>query len=103
MERRRLQRTKIHHPGKVLNKKETVHECVVHNITGLGVCIEVCFETEQLPEELAFSFDNFRTIHTCKTIWRESNLAGIAFENLPNAPKLSDGSRGAKLKLAAPQ
>ena len=99
VERRRLQRTKINHPGKVLGQQEAVHDCVVHNITGLGVCVEFGFQAEQLPEDLAFSFDNFHTIHACRIIWRESNLAGIAFEN-PSKSLLSfGGRRGAKFKL----
>jgi uncharacterized metal-binding protein len=96
MEKRRLQRTKIHHPGKVYIHSKTAHSCTVHNVTGLGVCIELAFEAEQLPDTLDFSFDNFRTTHCCKVIWRESNLAGVAFER---PLMLSDGSRRAKLRV----
>jgi hypothetical protein len=53
VERRRLQLTKVHHPGKVLGRREAVHDCVVHNITGLGVCIEFDLQAEQLPKDLS--------------------------------------------------
>lgn len=38
---------------------------------------------------------------TCKIIWREKRLAGIAFESSRRPPQLFDGSRGAKVKLKA--
>jgi hypothetical protein len=99
MDKRRLQRTKIRHSGKVLARGEIAHDCTVNNVTGLGLCIEFAFETEGLPETLDFSFDNFRTIHSCKIIWREANIAGVAFEK-PLWPSLAvDVSRRAKLKV----
>jgi hypothetical protein len=99
VERRRLQRTKIRHPGKILGQQEAFHDCVVHNITGLGVCIELGLQAEQLSQHLDFSFDNFHTIHTCSIIWREENLAGIAFEIPSVSPQSFDGRRGARFKL----
>jgi hypothetical protein len=99
MDKRRLQRTKIRHSGKVLVRGETVHDCTVNNVTGLGVCIEFAFQIEELPETVGFSLDNFRTIHSCKIIWREGNVAGVAFEK-PLWPSLAvDVSRRAKLKV----
>jgi hypothetical protein len=101
VDRRRLQRTAIRHSAKVLAEGETVHSCVVHNITGYGVCIEFDLEAERLPRDIAFSFDNFRTIHACKIIWREGSLAGIEFANPPE-PRSYDVSRDAKFKLTKP-
>src|SRR4051812_5031430 len=99
MDKRRLQRTKIRHSGKVLVRGETVHDCTVNNVTGHGVCIEFAFRIEELPETVGFSLDNFRTIHSCKIIWREGNIAGVAFEK-PLWPSLAvDVSRRAKLKV----
>jgi hypothetical protein len=100
VERRRLTRTKILHPGKILAQEETVYSCVVHNLTGIGACIELDPKIEQLPAAIAFSFDNFRTIHACKIIWREGHFAGIEFENRPELPQRRDVSRDAKLILA---
>ena len=96
MENRRLMRTRTYHPAKVMVRDEGVHHCLVHNLTGLGLCIELTFEAEQLPDRFDFSFDNFRTVHICKTIWREENVAGVTFER----PLLeSPASRRAKLRI----
>jgi hypothetical protein len=100
VERRRLQRTKIRHPGKVLVHEETVHNCIVHNFTGLGICIELGFTAEHLPEHVDFSFDNFRTIHSCRIIWREGSVVGVACESLAKQQQLSDTRRAASLKFA---
>jgi hypothetical protein len=98
MEKRRLQRTKIRHPGKVFVPGETVHDCTVHNVTELGVCIELATQMEALPENVDFSFDNFRTVHSCKIIWRASNLAGVSFEKPLRSSLAFDTSRRAKLR-----
>jgi hypothetical protein len=49
-----------------------------------------------LPDTFDFSFDNFRTVHVCKTIWREDNVAGVTFERPPQG---SPASRRAKLRV----
>ncbi len=85
----------IRHPAKVAVGDETIHRCVVHNVTGLGICVELDFSAEQLPEKMAFSFDNFKTTHTCKFIWSEGYFAGIEFDK---APYMGDVSRAAVLK-----
>ena len=96
MENRRLKRTRMFHPARVLVQGEAVHHCTVHNLTGLGLCIELTFEADQLPDTFDFSFDNFRTVHVCKTIWREENVAGVAFEK---PPQVSPTNRRAKLRI----
>ena len=101
MERRRSQRTRIRHPAKIFVADEIVHDCIVHNLTPLGICIELAFRADSLPEAMDFSFDNFRTIHRCKIIWQEGCLIGIAFEVSAKAPRVTYGSRAAKLKVAS--
>ena len=96
MENRRVTRTRAYNPAKVMVQDEDVHPCLVHNLTGLGLCIELTFEAEQLPDKFDFSFDNFRTVHVCKTIWREDNVAGVTFEK---SPQESPASRRAKLRI----
>jgi hypothetical protein len=102
VERRRVRRTKILYPGKLLAQGETVYNCIVHNLTGIGACIELESKIEQLPAAIDFSFDNFRTIHACKIVWREGHFAGIEFESSPELPQRRDVSRDAKLILAKP-
>jgi hypothetical protein len=70
VEKRRLQRTTIKHPGRLFLHQKTVHDCIVHNVTGLGACLELLSAIQEFPEAADFSFDNFRTIHRCRIIWR---------------------------------
>src|SRR5450432_503312 len=96
MEDRRLERTKAYHPARILVQDSAIHHCTVHNFTSIGVCIELTFEAEQLPDKFEFSLDNFKTFYACKTIWREDYVAGVVFETPPPA---SPESRRAKLRL----
>ena len=75
---------------------DAAYFCVVHNRSDRGLCIELTFEADELPDYFEFSFDDFRTVHTCKTVWREDNIAGVAFEN---PPPESPASRRAQLRL----
>jgi hypothetical protein len=59
------------------------HFCIVHNRTDRGFCIELTFEATELPDRFEFSFDGFRTIYTCRTVWREDNVAGVSIEGPP--------------------
>jgi hypothetical protein len=96
MEKRRLKRTRMYHPARVMVQGEGVEHCTIHNLTGLGLCIELAFEAERLPDTFEFSLDNFRTVHVCKTIWREDCHAGVAFDG---PPPQSGAGRRAKLRL----
>ena len=96
MKDRRLKRTKTYHPARILVQGESEHHCTVHNFTELGVCIELTFEAELLPDTFEFSLDNFRTFYVCKTIWREDHVAGAVFERPPTqSPEI----RRAKLRI----
>ncbi len=99
VERRRSKRTAMRHPGRLLVHDGVIYDCVVHNLTLLGICIELSSHANQLPERLDFSFDNFRTVHRCKVIWREGNLIGAALQDAPPPPLTPDRSRPAKLKV----
>ena len=96
MKDRRLKRIKTYHPARILVQDETVHHCTVHNFTELGVCIELTFEAEKLPDTFEFSLDNFRTTYVCKTIWCEDHVAGVVFERPPTE---SPAIRRAKLRI----
>ena len=79
-ERRRLPRTMIDHVGKVLFfGTDTIIECSVRNITGLGMCIYLKQAFDNLPAALDFSFDNFKTLRRCDVSWQHGHLVGIAF------------------------
>jgi hypothetical protein len=49
-----------------------------------------------LPDIFEFSLDGFRTFYVCRTIWREDNIAGVAFEERPPEPP---ATRRAKLRI----
>src|SRR5271170_2664045 len=99
MENRRSKRTKTYHPARISVHGSTIHHCTVHNFTSVGVCIELTFEADQLPDRFEFSLDNFRTFYVCKTIWREDYVAGVVFETPPTE---SPESRRAKLRIVRP-
>ena len=69
-ERRRLPRTTVDYTGKVLVGPETIIECSVRNVTGLGICIFLKRAFDNLPTELDFSFDNFKTLRRCDVSYR---------------------------------
>ena len=96
MDNRRITRTRLYRPAKLLVPDDAVHHCAVHNLTGNGLCIELTFDADQLPDTFDFSFDNFRTVHICRTIWREDNIAGVTFEKPPSE---SAAGRRAKLRI----
>lgn len=81
-ERRRLPRTTIDHVGKVLFVTETIIDCSVRNITGLGMCIYLKQAFDNLPAALDFSFDNFKTLRRCDVSWQHGHLVGIAFRDV---------------------
>jgi hypothetical protein len=96
MENRRSKRTRTSHPARILVDGSTIHHCTIHNFTSVGVCIELAFLAERLPDRFEFSLDNFKTLHLCRTIWREDNVAGAVFET---SPKASPEGRRAKLRI----
>ncbi len=98
MESRRAPRLSSgYRPAKVsFAPGEAASFCIVHNRSDRGLCIELTFEAAELPSHFEFSFDDFRTVHICRTIWREDNIAGVAFD-IP--PPNSSASRRARLRL----
>jgi hypothetical protein len=96
MEHRLSKRTRTYHPGRILIDSEAVHHCTIHNFTDRGICLELTFEAEQLPDIFEFTLDNFQTVYVCKTIWREDYVAGVVFDKSPGEPP----ARGrAKLRI----
>ena len=77
MQDRRSNRTKTYHPARILVEGSTIYHCTVHNFTPYGVCIELPFEAEELPDKFEFSLDHFQTFYACNTVWREDYVAGV--------------------------
>jgi hypothetical protein len=101
MERRRAIRTRTYQPARVslAPTDEDTYFCIVHNRTDCGFCIELTFDAVELPDCFEFSFDGFRTVHTCRTIWREDNVAGVHFQGPP--PLQSPESRRARFRIVS--
>ena len=97
-ERRRLPRTMIDHVGKVVFDTDTIVECSVRNISGLGMCIYLKEAFDNLPAALDFSFDNFKTLRHCDVSWQHGHLVGIAF--LDGAKHALSKSTRAKVRVS---
>lgn len=80
-DRRSIGRTRIE-KGALLffNGDAGVRACKVTDVTNLGAGIWT-HDLSVLPTSFNLSFDNFRTIRTCRLIWREGDVLGLAFEN----------------------
>jgi hypothetical protein len=99
MEKRRATRTRAAQPARVsIAPYEDAYFCIVHNRTDRGLCIELTFEATELPDRFEFSFDGFKTIYMCKTIWREDNVAGVSIEG---PPPESPESRRARFRIVS--
>lgn len=79
IERRRLVRTKVEQPAKVLAEDaDVLHRCVVADFSTLGACIVWDAElVKELPPKFDLSFDNYRTFWVCEVIWYDSQIGRI--------------------------
>jgi hypothetical protein len=57
-----------------------MHACTVRDVTNRGAGIYAP-NLKVVPLDLALSFDNFRTVRTCRLIWRHREFLGVAFES----------------------
>jgi hypothetical protein len=79
IECRRLQRTKVAQPAKVLAEDADVgHDCTVENLSTLGACISFDAATyAELPRKFDLTFDNCDTYWHCDVIWRDGDLGRV--------------------------
>jgi hypothetical protein len=77
VERRRVDR----HALLSIPRLTGVFSCGVRDLSdgGLGVRLT---KLPLLPTEFNVSFDGFRTTLPCRLIWRNGDLAGIAFQSI---------------------
>jgi hypothetical protein len=80
-ERRTVSRTKMR-GGALLffSGKIGVYSCTVRDVTNRGAGI-FTRDLSIVPLNFGISFDNFRTVRTCRLIWRQSDFLGVAFKN----------------------
>jgi hypothetical protein len=79
IERRRLQRTRVAQPAKVLAEDADVgHDCTVENLNTLGACISLdVAAVAELPRKFDLTFDNCHTYWHCDVIWRDGDLGRV--------------------------
>ena len=80
-ERRTIGRTKIL-KGALLffSAKAGVQSCTVRDVTNSGAGIRAQ-NLQIIPLDFALSFDSFRTLRSCRLIWRQDDFLGVAFES----------------------
>jgi hypothetical protein len=80
VDRRSIGRTQIL-KGALLffSEKSGVHPCTVRDVTNRGAGIRA-HDLKIVPLEFGLSFDKFRTIRTCRLVWRQGDFLGMAFE-----------------------
>ena len=78
LERRRIPRTRIFAPAKVIYGQSLGCACVVRNITTLGAFLEFHSVTV-LPTVFDLTFDSARTLRFCRMAWRTRTKIGVEF------------------------
>jgi hypothetical protein len=79
-ERRAIVRTRIEREALLFfDGQSDVFPCCVRNVTNCGAGIHLD-GLNILPVEFYLSFDRFRNARTCRMIWRDLDLIGVAFE-----------------------
>jgi hypothetical protein len=94
IERRRLPRTRVAQPAKVLAEDADVgHDCTVENLNTLGACISFDAGTfAELPRKFDLTFDNCHTYWQCDVIWRDDRFDNRVLGPQIRVKKRSTGS-----------
>jgi hypothetical protein len=77
-ENRRLSRNVISRSAKIALNNSPPLQCIVRNLTCCGACLEIPAPAD-VPDSLDLSFDNFRSIRSCRVIWRNEDSLGVCF------------------------
>jgi PilZ domain len=66
--------------GKIIyNRRLTVIDCVIRNLSHGGACLEV--DTHFLPDEFDLSIPIDCAKYHCRVAWRTPSRIGVAFED----------------------
>jgi len=79
IERRRLPRTKVAQPAKVLAEDaDGARDCTVENLNTLGACISFdANNLAKLPHKFDLTFDNCHTYWRCDVIWQDGVIGRV--------------------------
>ena len=84
IERRRLARTSVAQPAKLLvDDAGVMHDCIVDNLNTLGACIDFnSTPLAGLTSRFDVTFDNCHTYWRCDVIWQNPNVrrAGVTWK-----------------------
>jgi len=76
-ERRRARRTPVYKCAKI-TANGSLRDCVVRDISSLGARLALV-STAYIPDQVALTFDNARTLRTCRVAWRSATEIGVEF------------------------
>jgi hypothetical protein len=79
-ERRRLARTKVTQPAKVLAEDDAdgARDCTVENLNTQGACISFdANNLAKLPRNFDLTFDNCHTYWHCDVIWQDDDIGRV--------------------------
>jgi hypothetical protein len=80
-ERRAKGRTTINRDASLFFEDQNkVHPCCVRDVTNDGAGVRLS-GLGILPLEFGISFDGFRTMRTCRLMWREGDFLGVVLES----------------------
>ena len=77
IERRRLPRTKVAQPAKVLVEADAGHDCIVENLNTMGACISFDATTFAELPHIDLTFDNCHTYWHCDVIWQDGDVRRV--------------------------
>jgi len=78
-ERRRLQRNTVLKSAKIVfDSQSSLIDCIVYDLTSKGACLRLA-HTMDAPESFEMSFDNFRSVRSCRVTWRQPDKLGVSF------------------------
>jgi hypothetical protein len=76
LDRRRIGRTTVNQPAQIVAiDSGTTRDCIVNNLTTFGACVSGM--PEEFPSVFDLTFDNCRTIWSCRVIWRNKNCGRV--------------------------
>lgn len=76
-DRRRVRRTRTYKSAKI-SLHGSLRDCVVRDISSLGARLALV-STAFIADELSLTFDNARTLRTCRVAWRSKTEVGVEF------------------------
>jgi hypothetical protein len=80
-ERRSIGRTKILKAALLFFSEKTgVQSCTVRDVTNSGAGI-IAQNLQLMPLDFALSSDGFRTLRSCRLVWRHDDSLGVSFES----------------------